>query len=329
MRSSPRRSKVARLTSSITAWAAGLRRALWLLSVPCALACEPAAAPPPAVPTSGASSSAAPLERVFAWQAEVRSSTFYLLGSVHVAKADLYPLDERIESAFDDSDVLVLELVLDEAAQLGAAQRMMELGRLPAGKRLSDVVAPETWELLVRRQAEQNLPLFGLRGFRPWFVALTITTQALERQGFSSEHGIDEHFRRAAVERRARIEALETLEDQLTLFTSLSPDAEEQMLRETLEDLDGYGSELSSAFRLWSAGDAVGVDELLVSPMQREYPDLFQRLFADRNRAMVERMLELAEVPGRYFVVVGSGHLVGSSGIVSLLGARGITARQL
>jgi uncharacterized protein len=317
------------LPSPFGARVAGLRRALaGLLSALCVLACEPAA-PAPAVAPSEVSTRAAPAGPVFAWRAEVGPSTFHLLGSVHVAKPDLYPLDARIENAFAESDVLVLELVLDEAAQLDAAQRMMALGRLPAGKRLNDVIAPETWDLLVRRQSERNLPLFGLRGFRPWFVALTVTTQALEREGFSSEHGIDEHFRRAAVERRARIEALETLDRQLALFTSLTPEAEEQMLRQTLEDLDGYASELSSAFRLWSAGDAAGVDELLVLPMQKEYPDLFQQLFADRNRAMVERMLELGKVPGNYFVVVGAGHLVGSAGIVALLGLRGITARQL
>jgi uncharacterized protein YbaP (TraB family) len=266
---------------------------------------------------------------VFAWRAEIGPSTFHLLGSVHVARPDLYPLDARIEQSFAQSDVLVLEVVLDEAAQLEAAGRMLELGRLPPGKRLSEVVSPETWELLVSTQAARGQPLFGLRGFRPWFVALTLTTQALQGEGFLSEHGIDEHFRRAAADRRLRVEALETVEGQLGLFTSLSPDAEEQMLRQTLEDMDTYAGELSAALRLWSAGDAAALDALMVSPMQREYPDLFQRLFADRNRAMVERLLELAKLPGRYFVVVGAGHLVGSSGIVALLGARGIAARQL
>jgi uncharacterized protein YbaP (TraB family) len=170
--------------------------------------------------------------------------------------------------------------------------------------------------------------MFGLRGFRPWLVALTLTTQALEAEGFSAELGIDEHFRRAAVGHK-RIEALETVEAQMKLFTSLSAAAEEQLLRQTLEELDAYGSELDAAFRLWSAGDASGIDGLLVEPMQREYPDLFERLFAERNREMVARLLEMSKVPGHYFVVVGAGHLVGSSGILALLVARGIPSRQL
>lgn len=289
-------------------------------------ACEAAAPSAPVERPQAAAPVAA--KPVFAWRAEVGGSTLHLLGSVHVARPDLYPLDPRIEEPFAASDVLVLELSLDEDAQLAAARRMLELGRLESGQRLSDVVAPETWQLLVQTQAKHRQNLFGLRGFRPWFVAVTLTTQALQREGFSSEHGIDEHFRRAAVGRK-RIEALETVDGQLSLFASLSPQVEEQLLRQTLEELDAYGAQIEAAFELWSNGDARGIDRLLVASMQSEYPDLFRRLFADRNRAMTDRLLELAKVPARYFVVVGAGHLVGDRGIVALLAQRGVVSQQL
>jgi uncharacterized protein YbaP (TraB family) len=320
---------VARASTRVRRCVAGALAALLVLG------CEPAApAAPvasPVAPAPGAATSAPsvqPAQPVFAWQAQIGPSTFYLLGSVHVARSELYPLDPRIEQSFAASDVLVLELALDEQAQLAAARRMMELGRLEPGRRLSDVVAPETWNLLVETQGRRGQSIFGLRGFRPWFVALTLTTQALQAEGFLADLGIDEHFRRAAVGHQ-RIEALETVESQMTLFTSLSAQAEEQLLRQTLEELDAYAGELEAAFRLWSAGDAEGIDRLLVSPMQSEYPDLFERLFAERNRDMTERLLGMAKVPGRYFVVVGAGHLVGSSGILQLLRSRGIPTRQL
>jgi uncharacterized protein len=313
-------------------WLGRLRRAVGLAALPL-LACEPAASPAPAVAPAAphaATPAAAerPASKVFEWQAQIGPSTLHLLGSVHVARAGLYPLDPRIERSFAESDVLVLELALDEAAQMAAARRMMELGQLEPGRRLSDVIAPETYELLVATQARRGQQMFGLRGFRPWFVSLTLTTQALQEEGFSAELGIDEHFRRAAVGHK-RIEALETVESQMTLFTSLTPQAEEQLLRQTLEELDTYASELDAAFRLWSAGDADGIDALLVAPMQREYPELFERLFARRNRQMTEMLTQMATVPGRYFVVVGAGHLVGTAGILALLGARGIPSRQL
>lgn len=308
--------------------AASARRLGALLAGLLLLGCEPAAPNAPAASPDAPAPAETPKKPVFAWRAQIGASTLHLLGSVHVARSDLYPLDPRIEAPFAASDVLVLELALDESAQVAAARRMLELGQLAPGKRLPDVVAPETWQLLVETQARQGQNVFGLRGFRPWLVAITLTTRALEREGFSAEHGIDEHFRRAA-EGHKRIEALETVDGQLSLFASLSPPAEEQLLRQTLEELDAYGGELDAAFRLWSSGDASGIDRLLVASMQTEYPDLFQRLFSDRNRAMTERLLELAKVPGHYFVVVGAGHLVGSTGILALLADRGIVSQQL
>jgi uncharacterized protein YbaP (TraB family) len=222
----------------------------------------------------------------------------------------------------------VLELALDEAAQLGAAQRMLELGRLEPGVRLADVVQPATWELLVKTQERRGGSLFGLRGFRPWFVALALTTQALESEGFSAEHGIDEHFRRSA-EGRKRIIALETVEEQLQLFTGLSADAQEHLLLQTLGDIDQFGEQLDTAFGAWSAGDGGGLEQLLLVPMRDEYPALFAELFTLRNRKMLTKLTEMAKQPGRYFVVVGAGHLVGRDGIVDLLRSQGIVPKQL
>lgn len=269
-----------------------------------------------------------PVRPVLLWRAEAGSSVVHLLGSVHVARPELYPLDPRIETAFAESDALVLELSLDSGAQLEAAERMLEAGRLPAGVRLADVVEPATWELFQDKQKERGQGVFGLRGFHPWFVALTLTTQALEAAGFSAEHGIDEHFRVAA-EGKKRVIALETVQEQLALFTGLSKETEETLLRQTLTELDQYGSELDAAFRAWSNGDSKALDELLIGPMRQTYPQLFEQLFTLRNRRMTDKVLGLmAERPGRYFVVVGAGHLIGSDGIVDLLRSRGIVAAQ-
>jgi uncharacterized protein len=330
---------VARAVRQVGGWPGhfapgGLVRGATLLCTLIALlglgvACQPKShAEPPASPAAAANKRPPERRPVFLWRAELGSSTLYLLGSVHVARAALYPLDQRIEAAFAKSDVLVLELSLDAAAQFGAAQRMLELGRLPPGVRLTDVVKPDTWQLLVQTQERLGISLLGLRGLRPWFVALAVTTQALERAGFSAENGIDEHFRRAA-EGHKRIEALETVEEQLGLFTGLSADAQELMLRETLDEIEHYGEQLDAAFAAWSSGDARALDELLIGPMRQQYPALFAQLFVDRNRRMTDKLFKLTQTPGQYFMVVGAGHLVGRGGIVDLLRERGIVATQL
>ncbi len=300
------------------------------------LGCEPKSGPAARVPEPASAPVAAPVEAsrvaefhpAFLWQLQIEAASVHVLGSVHVARPELYPLDERIESAFESSEALVLELSLDEQAQLAAAAGMMEAARLPPGVKLKDVVRATTWERLEATLKSRGGNLLGLRGFRPWFVALALTSQALEQEGFSADHGIDEHFRRRAAG-RIPIVALETVEEQLGLFTGLSPETEELMLAQTLEELDQFGPQMNAAFEIWRKGDAAGLDTLLLTPMRQEYPALFARLFSERNRRMVNKLSELAKDGRRYFVIVGAGHLVGGDGIVDLFGARGIVAKQL
>ena len=61
-------------------------------------------------------------------------------------------------------------------------------------------------------------------------------------------------------------------------------------------------------------------DELAAHP---EYRDLHKRMFDDRNLRMTDRIVEMQQAGGRYFVVVGAGHLVGDQGIVAMLERRG------
>jgi uncharacterized protein YbaP (TraB family) len=80
---------------------------------------------------------------------------------------------------------------------------------------------------------------------------------------------------------------------------------------------------MATALRLWQAGDAAGLDRALVAPTRTAYPELFQRMFLDRNRRMVDAVAGYLGGGGESFVVVGAGHLVGPGGMLDLVRARG------
>src|SRR5262245_36846457 len=48
------------------------------------------------------------------WKVTSGESTVHLLGSIHLLKKDAYPLNRTIESAFNGSQTLLLEVNLDE-----------------------------------------------------------------------------------------------------------------------------------------------------------------------------------------------------------------------
>lgn len=50
------------------------------------------------------------------WEINSENSTakVFLLGSIHYADSSIYPLHKAIENSFDSSDILILEIVIDE-----------------------------------------------------------------------------------------------------------------------------------------------------------------------------------------------------------------------
>ena len=48
-------------------------------------------------------------QKSFLWQVQSKTNTVYVLGSIHYLKKEMYPLDEEIEKAFEQADVLAVE----------------------------------------------------------------------------------------------------------------------------------------------------------------------------------------------------------------------------
>jgi uncharacterized protein YbaP (TraB family) len=244
-----------------------------------------------------------------------------MFGSIHVGKEQLYPLGERIESAFEQSDTLVLELHLEQSSKLAVAGEMAAAASYPLNDSLDRHLSPALMAKLARRARHGPLPLPALKRFKPWFVSVTLTMAELQRLGFDPEHGIDTHFQQRA-EGKKRILSLETMEQQLAVFDGLSDQVQALMLQETLEETERLGQIMSELVVAWQRGDERALERLLMKSMKKpEYQPVFQRLFIDRNVRMAAAVREYLKTRSRYFVVVGAGHLVGKRGVVDLLRA--------
>jgi uncharacterized protein YbaP (TraB family) len=276
----------------------------------------PGAAPGPAEPN-----------KPFLWRVSSPTATIHLLGSIHLATPDLHPLDSRIEAAFQAAHTLVLEIPMDPASQVRAAELLARAGTYPPGDSLDLHLKRETLEALHQRLQSAGVSFSMLRPQRPWLVALVLSLGEMQRLGFRPELGIDRHFA-AKAEGKKRVLGLETVAEQVAMFAGMSDTQQEQMLQDTLTRLDEIGGLLRRALASWRTGDADGVYEVLIAPMRAEFPGIYQTLVAERNRRMAEAIEGLLRESGITFVVVGSGHLGGPDGILSLLRAKGYTPVQ-
>lgn len=137
---------------------------------------------------------APPDPKHFLWSVRSESATVYLLGSIHVAKAELYPLPRAIEAAFDQSDTLVLEVNPAEFDQSKLQALFFRHGLYPPGETLDRKVAEETYTLAEKKFKESGMPIGPLSQFKPWVLAVMLQAAELQRLGFDKQYGIDEHF---------------------------------------------------------------------------------------------------------------------------------------
>lgn len=263
----------------------------------------------------------------FLWKVRAKSSTVYILGSVHFLKKENYPLSRSIENAFNDAKKLVLEIDLEKVS-LEAQQQMMLKGTYEGDKTLQGSISTEAFTLAGKRTRELGLDIQLLNNFKPWYVALTIVTLKLQKLGFDPNYGIDRYFFSKAKAAKKEIIGFETIEYQISLLDQMAPRAQELMLLQTLRGLDVMEKEFNKIVSAWTSGDVKTVETLLLTSF-KEFPEVHEKLIGERNRSWFNKIETFLAQGENYVVVVGAGHLVGKDGIIEMLKERGYSIEQL
>jgi uncharacterized protein YbaP (TraB family) len=275
--------------------------------------------------TSSAGSAAA---KNFLWEVKSDKATVYLFGSIHYAKADMYPLDEAIEDAFARSPNLVLEINPLKIDQAGLAQQILAEGMYMGERTIKDDLSPEVFAMLEEYARRAGLPIEAFLNMKPAVLTLTLSSLEFTRQGYDPQQGIDLYFARKAGESKPILE-LETVKEQLDMLLGL-PDAS-LLLMYTIRDLARVGEQIDEIVKLWKAGDADGMDEAMIGESLREEPrvaPILEKILFERNVTMTEKIKEHLSAGKSCFVVVGAAHFVGDRGIVRLLEKEGYRVRQ-
>ena len=267
-------------------------------------------------------------DRAFLWQVSSDTTSIHIMGSIHFAKPDVYPLRTEIEQAFQQSDNLVVEANLNTASMLEAQRLMLSKGMYPAGETISDHIRPKNYQTLLAFLNDNGLPTINFLQFKPSALYITLASLQLMKAGLSPDHGIDLHFARQA-EGRKKILELESVAYQINLILDLPN--QEALLMQTLAEFGDYNELVKALDDNWRSGDQTALNELMIEQPLRDYPDtkpVMQALLFDRNYTMTEKITGYLQSKESYFVVVGAGHLVGDQGIINLLKQAGYSVKR-
>jgi uncharacterized protein YbaP (TraB family) len=268
-------------------------------------------------------------KKSFLWKVQSKTNTVYVLGSIHFLKKEMYPLDEKIENAFEQSDILVVEADINSIKN-GDIQKMMEVASYSGNDTLEKNVSPDTLELLKKELMSLGLPLEAVNKKRPWFLAMTLASLEILKMGFDPNYGIDKYFLSKSTGKKKILE-LEGFDYQIDLFSKLSDKDQELFLLYTLKDLNIFKQELDGLIQAWTTGDTKSTESIITRSLEEDKRlfTIYEKLLYERNRNMTSKIEDYLETKEPYFVIVGAGHLVGSQGIIENLRKKGFLVEQL
>jgi uncharacterized protein YbaP (TraB family) len=269
-------------------------------------------------------------EKSFLWKVQSKTATAFILGSVHLAKPDIYPLPGKIEESFDKSAVLALEADPAKAQDPALLQQMLAAAAYAKGGTLKEHLSGESFALARHEIEKLGLPLDSFSRTKPWFLAMSIETLEFQRLGYDPANGIDVYFAGKAAGKKP-IAELESFDYQIRLLSGFSDREQELFLLYTIKDLATLEGDMEELMTAWRSGDTKTMEALATRTLT-ESPELrpiFNKLFYKRNREMTARIEQFLKEKKTVFVVVGAAHLIGKDGIIELLRGKGFMVEQM
>ena len=260
------------------------------------------------------------------WRMADEDTEIHIFGTLHVLSSDLTWLTPETQAAFLAADALIVELDGDEIGRAGPL--FTDAGRLPQGQSLRMVIGNGIYNDVQRLSRSLEIPADTFANSEPWFAGMSLSVIGLVKAGFDPASGADKYFIAQAEEVAKPVFGLETAAQQVALFENLTIQQEKALLIDTLKQNSQLASYFAAMQAAWVSGNLSALDHILNDALAAA-PGLQEQLLTARNRDWADKLSQVMDKPGRFFVVVGAGHLSGGDSLIDLLLARGMIVSKI
>lgn len=264
------------------------------------------------------------------WKISKGEDYFYLGGTIHVLRAQDYPLPQAFMTAYEDADKLIFETDIVEAQSHEFQQKSMMAMMDPSGRTLADKLSPQTYSELESFLTPRGIALGQLANFEPWAAALMATMVEYQRLGALPDYGVETYFSAMAMRDGKAMGQLETGDEQLGFLASLGTIDPDMMVSYTVDDLNNLPMVFEQMTAAWRAGN---IDALVsygeMEELRNEMPKIYQTIFVNRNNDWMTKLPALIGNDEIEYVLVGSLHLPFKEGLLNQLEQAGFEIEQL
>lgn len=261
------------------------------------------------------------------WRVTNEGSTVYLLGSIHVATPNIYPLDDVIMEAFQQSDFLMEEMDYSAIATepvIDAAKDISQDAEIDAAL-LAEAITTAT---------QYNLNPEALEDANAITLSRLLMHAAYEKAGLSPESGLDLCFFDLAKQAKKQVLGVETPAQWLEDMKKFPTEYQNWMLAESL-DVEKATADTKALYGFWCNGDAAALETSQLVPLRQMAQESEIGKFAytysvlERNERMVQAAKQCLDSGQNTFFVAGVAHMLGDEGIPAQLEALGYAVEQI
>lgn len=252
-------------------------------------------------------------------------SEIILFGTFHILPTDIEWKSQTLADAIARSEEAWFELPAGAQNDPALQQLTMQYGM--SEEPLSSKLDAVTLAKLKTEAAKLGLPMEALEQMQPWLASITLPIVQMMGAGFDPSAGA-EAMLEPRVEGLPR-QAFETAEQQLRFFADMDQQAQINMLKLTLDGLDGGAELMTRMAQSWASGGVDMLEDEVIGETKRTAPEMYDVMFTRRNAAWSNRLDQEMQGSGVDFVAVGVGHLLGPDSVPVMLANKGYDVQVL
>ncbi len=247
--------------------------------------------------------------------------TAYVFGTFHMMPKEDFVLKDKVKTAFDKSELIVLELDMDDP---NMQSEMMGVSMIAGEDSLKDHMTVEEYKILDEYfTAKMGIGMAGLNKMKP-FIISSMAMMAHLGQNMASYEGT---FVGMAKEQEKEIKGLETVAFQMAMFDGQSYEEQIDDVIKMLTEDGGIDSFFNDMIAIYKTEDIealyTGLNEYF------EYdPKMQVKVLDERNQNWIPKIGTYSK-DKEVFYAVGSGHLGGEQGVIKLLKEAGYTVTPI
>ncbi|PAJ74824.1 TraB/GumN family protein [Pseudoalteromonas sp. NBT06-2] len=260
------------------------------------------------------------------WLVEKQDSPLtksYIFGTVHVGDSSMAKLPNKVITAIKETDEVIVEVDISKFTPFEIKSKTMPFMMLPTGKTLKTELKTKNYKTIDNYFKKKSIDINLFSTMQPWAVMLIITQMEYQNAGYNENNGIDKQVIAFANKNKIKVGQLETLEQQLSIFSQLSP-YNDVMVSDTFSQLKDMGAHFDRLMNSWKNGSLKDLNTYYKEIFTKdEFGKLGEKvMLIDRNQNWLTQLTPRFKNES-LFIAVGALHLASEQGLIQQLRNQG------